>query len=160
MTRVLAAVTALAAACAVWFGIEAASLSPGDNAALVDQAATAEVTAEVGDAVKAVFSYDYANLARTDRAAADVLVGEAVTQYRDQFALARQRATEKKLIRTTTIRAAGVRSLRGDEASVLLFVDQQTVTPDGGAPQSSVGQLSVTAKKVDGRWKLSSLTAL
>jgi Mce-associated membrane protein len=160
MTRILAAVVVLALGCAVWFGIETASLSPGDNQALVDPAATADVTSEVSDAVKAVFSSDYATLARTERAAAEVLTGDAVRQYQAQFASARTRAVTEKLVRTTTVRAAGVRSLKGDEASLLLFLDQQTVTQGGGAPSSSVAQLSVTAKRVDGRWKLATLTAL
>jgi Mce-associated membrane protein len=160
MTRVLAAVVALALGCAVWFGIETASLHPGDNLALVDPAATASVSAEVSDAVKAVFSYDYANLARTERAASEVLTGDAVRQYQAQFASARTRAASEKLTRTTTVRAIGVRTLQGDDASLLLFLDQQTVAQGGGAPSSSVAQLAVTAKRVDGRWKLSSLTAL
>ncbi|EOD66476.1 hypothetical protein [Amycolatopsis vancoresmycina] len=160
MTRVLALVVVLALACTAWFTIETASLSPGDNAALVDSAATAAVSSEVSDAVKAVFSYDYANLARTERAAADVLTGDAIRQYQAQFASARTRASAEKLVRTTTVRAVGVRSLRGDEASLLLFLDQQTVAQGGGAPTSSVAQLAVTAKRVDGRWKLATLTAL
>ncbi|MFJ7217050.1 hypothetical protein [Amycolatopsis sp. NPDC098790] len=160
MTRVLAVVVALALGCAVWFGIETASLSPGDNQALVDSAGTAAVASEVSDAVKSVFSYDYANLARTERAASQVLTGDAVRQYQDQFASARARASAEKLVRTTTVRAVGVRSLVGDDASLLLFLDQQTVAQGGGAPSSSVAQLAVGAKRVDGRWKLASLTAL
>ncbi|WP_410609188.1 hypothetical protein [Amycolatopsis sp. lyj-109] len=160
MTRVLVLVVALALGCTAWFGIEAASLSPGDNLALVDGPATADVSSSVSDAVKAVFSYDYANLARTERAAADVLTGDAVRQYQAQFASARTRVSAEKLTRTTTVRAIGVRSLRGDSADLLLFLDQQTVAQGGGAPTSSVAQLAVTAKRVDGRWKLATLTAL
>ncbi|MEV6910513.1 hypothetical protein [Amycolatopsis sp. NPDC051071] len=158
--RILTAIIVLAAGCAVWFGLEASSLGSDGNAALVDQAATAEVADQVGAGVKAVFSYDYSNLERTERAAADVLVGEATGQYRDQFASARERAEEQKLVRTTTVRSLGVRSLRGDQAEVLLFLDQQTLTPGGAAPRSSVSQLSVTAVRIDGRWKISQLTAL
>ncbi len=160
MTRVLVLVVALALGCTVWFGTEAASLSPGDNLALVDSSATASVSSEVSDAVKAVFSYDYANLPRTERAASEVLTGDAVRQYQAQFASARPRATAEKLIRTTTVRAIGVRSLRGDSAELLLFLDQQTVAQGGGAPTSSVAQLAVTAKRIDGRWKLATLAAL
>ncbi|WP_370972754.1 hypothetical protein [Amycolatopsis sp. cg9] len=159
MIRVLSAIVVVALGCAVWFGVETASLSPGSNQALVDSAATASVSAEVSDAVKAVFSYDYANLARTERAASQVLTGDAVGQYQSQFASARTRAAAEKLVRTTTVRAAGVRSLVGDDASLLLFLDQQTVGP-GGALSSSVAQLAVTARRVDGQWKISSLTAL
>ena len=160
MTRALVLLVALAVGCTAWFGIEAASLSPGDNQALVDLSATSDVSSSVSDAVKAVFSYDYANLARTERAAAEVLTGDAVGQYRAQFASARTRATSEKLTRTTTVRAVGVRSLRGDSADLLLFLDQQTVAQGGGAPTSSVAQLAVTAKRIDGRWKLATLTAL
>ncbi|WP_410632611.1 hypothetical protein [Amycolatopsis sp. cmx-4-83] len=159
MIRVLTAIVVVALGCAVWFGVEAASLSPGSNQALVDSAATASVSAEVSDAVKSVFSYDYANLARTERAAAEVLTGDAVGQYQAQFTSARTRAAAEKLVRTTTVRAVGVRSLVGDDASLLLFLDQQTVG-SGGALSSSVAQLAVTARRVDGRWKISSLTAL
>ncbi|ANN16492.1 hypothetical protein SD37_13075 [Amycolatopsis orientalis] len=158
--RLLVALIVLATGCAVWFGLEASSLGSDGNAALVDQAATAEVADQVGAGVKAVFSYDYSNLARTERAAADVLTGEATGQYRDQFASARKRAEDQKLVRTTTVRSAGVRSLRGEEAEVLLFLDQQTIAATGGTPQSTVSQLSVTARRVDGRWKISRLTAL
>ncbi|GAA4528398.1 hypothetical protein [Amycolatopsis samaneae] len=160
LARLLAGIVVVALGCAVWFGVETGLLDSGDNAALVDQTATAEVTEQVGAAVKAVFSYDYANLARTERAAAEVLAGDAVAQYRDQFAAARKRAEEQKLVRTTTVRSLGVRELRGDDASVLLFLDQQTLAPGGGAPQTSVAQLSVTAKRVDGRWRLSRLDTL
>ncbi|UOX84932.1 hypothetical protein MUY14_24290 [Amycolatopsis sp. FBCC-B4732] len=159
MIRVLTAIVVVALGCAVWFGVEAASLSPGSNQALVDSAATASVSAEVSDAVKSVFSYDYANLARTERAAAEVLTGDAVGQYQAQFTSARTRAAAEKLVRTTTVRAVGVRSLVGDDASLLLFLDQQTVG-SGGALSSSVAQLAVTARRVDGHWKISSLTAL
>ncbi|MCR6490446.1 hypothetical protein M8542_47340 [Amycolatopsis sp. OK19-0408] len=158
MTRVLALIVVVALGCAVWFGVEGASLSPGDNQALVDSAATSLVVSEVSDAVKSVFSYDYANLARTERAASDVLVGDAVREYQGQFAAARGRAAAEKLVRTTTVRAVGVRSLVGDSASLLLFLDQQTV--GSSSSSSSVSQLAVEARRVDGRWKLSGLTAL
>ncbi|WP_290055560.1 hypothetical protein [Amycolatopsis solani] len=159
MNRVLSAIVVVCLGCAVWFGVEAASLSPGSNQALVDSTATASVSAEVSDAVKSVFSYDYANLARTERAASQVLTGDAVGQYQGQFASARTRAAAEKLVRTTTVRAVGVRSLVGDDASLLMFLDQQTVA-SGGALSSSVAQLAVTARRVDGHWKISSLTAL
>lgn len=157
---IAAGVAGIAAACAVWFGVQASLLQPEDDAALVDQAATAEVTQQVGAAVKAVFSYDYANLDRTERAASDVLTGNAVQQYQSQFAAARKRATDEKVVRTTTVRSIGVRSLRGDDASLLLFLDQQTILPGGGAPKSSAGQLSVTAHRVDGQWKITGMDPL
>jgi Mce-associated membrane protein len=156
----LAAVLVLVIGCAVWFGLESAWLRPADNAALVDQAGTAQVTEQVGAGVKAIFSYDYTNFARTERAAADVLVDGAIGQYRDGFAAARKLAQEQKLMRATTIRSIGVRELLGDEAKVLVFLDQQTLRTEGNQQDSTHAYLDITAKRVDGAWKIASMTAL
>ncbi|WP_153036962.1 hypothetical protein [Amycolatopsis sp. YIM 10] len=159
----LTAVVVLATGCAVWFGVEAGRLSEGDpsaNLALVDTAATAEVSDQVGAAVKAIFSYDYANLDRTERAAGGLLVDKAVNQYRDSFAAAKRQAEAEKLVRTTTIRSAGVRELRADSARLLIFLDQQTLRPGENGQTSSAAHLDVHAKKIDGSWKIAELTAL
>ncbi|WP_341770773.1 hypothetical protein [Amycolatopsis arida] len=165
-TRLLVAltvVTVLGAGAATWFGIEAAALRAGDperNAAVVDAAATEEVSAQVAAAVKAVFSYDYANLARTERAAAAVLVDRAVEQYREHFAAARERAERERLTRSTTVRAIGVTELRGPEARLLVFLDQQTVREGDDTVETSTGHLDIVARHVDGQWKIAALTAL
>jgi Mce-associated membrane protein len=159
----LAGVIVLALGCAVWFGIQTRALTAGDpagNVALVDQTETTSVADQVGAGVKAIFSYDYSNLPRTERAAADILVDSAVTQYRASFAAAEKQAEEQKLIRTTTVRSIGVREIRGDRATVLLFLDQQTLHTANNRQDSTGAQLDITAKRVDGRWKIASLTAL
>ncbi|WP_370942934.1 hypothetical protein AB5J62_28145 [Amycolatopsis sp. cg5] len=160
MKRLLAGLAALFVAAAVWFAVESASVRSVDNTALVDARATAEVIDQVGAGVKAVFSYDYANLPRTERAASDVLTGEAVTQYRADFAAARTQAETGKLVRTTTIRSIGVQTLRGDDATLLLFLDQQTLHTESNQQESTAAQLAVTAHRTDGRWKLTTLTPL
>ncbi|MEU4673312.1 hypothetical protein AB0F91_36500 [Amycolatopsis sp. NPDC023774] len=160
MKRWSIAVTVVALACVVWFALQASALRPRDDDALVDQATTTQVRDQVSAAVKALFSYDYANLDRTTRAAASVLSGPAVGQYHAQFATASKRATDGELIRTTIVRSAGVRTLHGDDATLLLFLDQQTIPPGGGAPRSSVAQLAVTAHRVDGSWKITGLDPL
>ncbi|QWF77537.1 hypothetical protein [Amycolatopsis sp. CA-230715] len=158
LLAVLTAVIVLATATAVWSGIKAASLG-SDNAALADTGATAEVTEQVGAAVKAIFSFDYANLDRTERASAGMLVDNAVGQYRRSFAAAKKQAGDQKLVRSTTIREIGVRDLHDDTARLLVFVDQQTI---GGPPDqaSSTAHLDIGARKVDGTWKIADLIAL
>jgi Mce-associated membrane protein len=161
--KVLAAVAVVALGCAAWFGAEAHGLTSGgsaDNSALVDTAATSAVTDQIGAGVKAVFSYDYSDLARTERAAADMLVGSAAASYHASFAAAEKQAADQKLVRTTTVRSVGVRELRGDRATVLLFLDQQTLHTVGDQQDSSAAQLLVTAERIDGRWKISALTPL
>lgn len=161
--KVLAAVVVVALGCAAWFGVEAHVLTSSDsagNTALVDTATTSAVTDQVGAGVKAVFSYDYSDLARTERAAADVLVDSAATTYHASLAAAEKQATDQKLVRTTTVRSIGVQELRGDRATVLLFLDQQTLHTVGDQQDSSAAQLLVTAERVDGRWKIATLTPL
>ncbi|TVT38729.1 hypothetical protein FNH05_24290 [Amycolatopsis rhizosphaerae] len=154
----LTAVVVLGGGLAVWSALEANALSSG-NAALADQAATAEVRDQVGAAVKAIFSYDYGNLARTDRAVASVLVDQAVTQYQAGYTAAKQQATDQKLVRTTTVGSAGVRDLTADTAHLLLFVDQQTLNTVSNQQTSASGCLEILARKIDGTWKIASLTA-
>lgn len=159
LLAVLTAVVVLAAGFAVVSALRADAVH-GGNRAVADQAATAEVADQVGAGVKAIFSYDYGNLARTERAAASVLVDEAVAQYRTGYAAAEQQATEQKLVRTTSISSIGVADLRGDTAHLLVFVDQQTLTTTSNQQSSASSALSVTARKVDGAWKIASMTAL
>jgi len=42
----------------------------------------------------------------------------------------------------------------------LLFLDQQTLHTADNQQDSAGAQLDITAKRVDGRWKIASLTAL
>lgn len=160
VTAVLAAVAVLATAVAVWAGVRAQQLSePGDNAALADPRATREVTDRVTQAVQAVFSYDYGNLARTERAADSMLAGDAVGQYERGFADARERARAQRLVRTTTVRSVGVRSLGGDEARVLALLDQQTLhTAEGNRRESNTTALELTVERRAGEWKITDLT--
>ncbi|NIH79442.1 hypothetical protein [Amycolatopsis viridis] len=153
---VLTAVIVLAGGFAGWAAVQAGRWHTA-NEALADTTATGEVGEQISAGLKAVFSYDYGNLARTERAAAAVLVDEAVTQYRDTFAAAGQQASAQKLIRTTTVSALGVQDLRGGTARVLAFLDQQTLNTTTGQQTSSSAALAVTARKVDGAWKIAAL---
>lgn len=156
---VLTAVAVLAAGIAVVSALRAGALHDG-NQAVADTAATTEVTDQVGSGVKAIFSYDYGNLARTERAASSVLVDEAVGQYQAGYAAAKQQAADQELVRTTTISSIAVQDLRGDTAHLLVFLDQQTLATRSNRQSSASAALSVTARKVDGTWKIASMTAL
>nr|WP_116042358.1 hypothetical protein [Amycolatopsis palatopharyngis] len=159
---VLSVIVVLATVSAVWSGLRAGELTAGDpagNVAFVDDAATNELREQVGAAVKALFSYDYSNLARTERAADSLLVGDAVVQYESSFAAAREQALEQQLVRTTTIRSAGVDELRGDTARLLVILDQQTLRTETNEQTSSAAVLDVVATRSGGEWKIASLAA-
>ncbi|TNC29239.1 hypothetical protein FG385_02280 [Amycolatopsis alkalitolerans] len=153
------AVVVLMAGFAVFAALRVGSLH-GGNRALADTAATTQVSDQVGAGIKAIFSYDYDNLGRTERAAASVLVGDAVGQYQSGYAAAEQQAVDQKLVRTTTISSIAVSQLNGDTAQLLIFVDQQTLATTSNQQSSASAALSVSARKIDGTWKISNLTAL
>lgn len=155
----LTAVLVLAAGFTIVAAVRVSAL-PGDNAAVTDQAATTEVATQVSDGVKAIFSYDYANLPRTERAAASVLVDAAVAQYQSGYPQAKQQAADQKLVRTTSVSSIGVQDLRGDTAHLLLFLDQQTLVTTSNQQSSASAALAVTARRMDGSWKIASLNAL
>jgi Mce-associated membrane protein len=65
---------------------------------------------------------------------------------------------EQKLTLTTHVVRAGVTSLKGDTAQLLVFLDQVTER-EGKKPTSAAAQLSVTAERRDGNWLITELKA-
>ncbi|MEV5583608.1 hypothetical protein AB0L39_34270 [Streptomyces parvus] len=127
LPAVLCALTVLLGAFAVWAFASASSLrdEPArQNAALTDIGGTSEVKGRISEAVGAVFSYDYASPARSDRAANTYLTGRAVQQHKDMLADVREQAPKQKLVLTTTVTESGVEFLDGDLARLLIFADQ------------------------------------
>ncbi|MFC7217714.1 hypothetical protein ACFQLX_05935 [Streptomyces polyrhachis] len=128
------------------------------NTALTDPAATATVTGAVGESLSRVFTYSPASTETTEAAAADLLDGRAKKQYETLFGQVRKRVAEQKLTLTTHVVRAGAVRLSGDDATVLVFLDQ--VTERAGAEPSSVAaQVSVTAKRRDGQWLITDMTS-
>ncbi|MGW0522028.1 hypothetical protein [Crossiella sp. NPDC003009] len=160
LVTVLSVVLVLATGLAVWAGIAASALRPSDNSALVDNATTDLVLRQVTDAVRDTFSYDHADTGRTEQAANRVLTDRAIEQYRELFAEVRKVAPEQKLVLTTTIRAAGVRELRGDRATVLVFVDQQMLRTRDNAQNSGAAQLEVGVRREGEAWRIVELRVL
>lgn len=155
----IAALAVLAMGAAIWFAVQT-QLMRGGNTALAEPDATAEVTDEIGDAVKAVFTYNYEDPERSQRAAERLLVGEAVDQYDTAFDEVRDSADEKELVRSSTVRVAGVQELQDDDAQMLVLVDQQTRRNDIEAQESSTVFLDIEAERVDGEWKIVSMREL
>ncbi|HEX2312416.1 MAG TPA: hypothetical protein VHJ17_01695 [Thermomonospora sp.] len=134
-------------------GGEAAS----DNRALVDTEATTRVVGDVSNAVTRVFSYTSDGTAQAERAAAETLSGQAAADYRRLIGKVRAQAPQQRLTLTTRVVRAGVSSLTGDTARLLVFLDQ-TATRAGrpnGTPAAA--QLTVTARLIDGRWRITEL---
>lgn len=161
LPALLALVAVLLGTTAVWFGVSAAQLrnSPAaSNAALTDAAATAEVKRQVTNAINTVFSYDYANIAKTEQSARRLLTGSASAEYEQLIGTVKQQAPQQKLVLTTSVVSAGVVMLQGDRARLLVFADQRNVRSDTGEASYAGAQFAVDAVRVGGVWKISHLS--
>ncbi|GGU22998.1 hypothetical protein [Streptomyces lavendofoliae] len=123
------------------------------NRALSDTEATSRVADEVGGALTRVFSYGPGDTAATREAARRLLAGTAARQYEALFGQVEQRAARQGLTLTTHVVRAGVTRLDDRGAHLLVFLDQ--VAQRAGKPATTVAaQLSVTAERRDGRWRI------
>ncbi|QUQ66366.1 hypothetical protein [Kutzneria sp. CA-103260] len=152
------AVIVVALAATGWFLLNQAP--PMANTALVDTTTTSQVEAQVKTAVENSFSYDYTDTARTEKAAKAVLVGDAMREYEQLFAKVRTQASEQQLVLVSTVRAIAVRELKGDDATLLVFVDQQAVRTGDNGNTSTSAQLTVVAHRTGDSWRITGLTVL
>jgi Mce-associated membrane protein len=156
----LAAFTVVMAGLAVWFTLEARATNDvvAHNTALSDVAGTAEAGKQISAALGTVFSYRYDDPAKGEQAAKDVLTGPALAQYGQLFGQVRKLAAEQKLVVTSTAVVSGVKLLDGDRAALLVFLDQ-TGTRGDGQRSTGAAQLSVTAERVAGKWRVTGMSA-
>ncbi|WP_406341532.1 hypothetical protein [Streptomyces sp. NBC_00648] len=128
------------------------------NHALTDRAATDEVLGEVGAAVSRVFSYGPRTLTRTRADAHALLRGQAAKEYDALFGQVQQRVRGQELTLTTRVDRAGVTRLTGTRAELLLFLDQTSVRR-GGKETTVAAQLSVSAGRDGGHWRITAIKA-
>lgn len=153
----LVAALVIAVSLGAWFRGAANELTgstAATNKALIDKAATAEVSAQISDAVKRVYSYDFARLDDNERAAGEVVTGPFVDSFHQQFAKIRQLAPPQQAVVVASVPAIAVKSLDGDRAIVLVFLDQQARQAGKDKPLLATGRLSITAQRVDSHWKI------
>lgn len=164
----LTLLTVLLGCFAAWAAGKASALHDSTvtgNTALTDTARTSEVKGTVAQAVNAVFSYDYADPARTDDAAKLVLTGQAVQQYAAMIAEVKKQARAQKLVLTTTVTDTGVEMIDGDRARVLVFADQSntataasTTNADTSADTTyAAAMFAVDVVRQDGTWKIATI---
>jgi Mce-associated membrane protein len=144
---------------AIWFGVAASSTGNGvdtQNIAVTDPAATAAVKQQIDKAFSTTFSYNYADTAKTLRAARTLLTGKAVGQYESLFKVVEQQAPKQKLVLTTTVTNSGVERLTGNTARVLIFANQRD-TSGSHQISDSGAMLAINAVRVNGQWKIASI---
>ncbi|MFI0479231.1 hypothetical protein [Actinomadura sp. 9N215] len=159
----LGALTIAFGVAAAWLHGQAGDLAGAASArndALTDNARTAEVKGQITTAVNTAFSYNYADVAKTEKAAQEVLTGKAVQQYNELFALVRKQAPAQKQVLTTTVTDSAVKSLTADDARLLIFADQRNIRTDKNETSYSAAVFAVNAVHADGAWKISNIDTL
>jgi Mce-associated membrane protein len=144
----------------IWAAVAAHDLraSAGTaNGALVDASATQGVKKAVTNAVNTIFSYSYADTARTRAAAQQLLTGPAIRQYNQLFALVQQQAPREKLVVTTRVTNIGVELLTGGQARLLVFANQQDSSAGTSKATYGGAMFAVTAVNQHGRWQIESI---
>ncbi|MFJ3697050.1 hypothetical protein ACIPW9_23345 [Streptomyces sp. NPDC090052] len=159
---VLAVLTVLLGGFAAYAGTRASALHDSaatSNGALSDVARTTEVKGQVTSAVNALFSYDYTNTAKADRAAATLLTGKAVKQHKDMLAAVRAQAAKQKLVLTTTVTESGVELIDGDRARVLLYADQSNTDTAAKKDRTTyaAAMFAVDAVRGGGKWRIANI---
>lgn len=156
----LATVLTVVGAALWWAAYDARTDPVVENLAVHDATATGQVRDEVSAALVSVLSYDFADPAATDRAADEVLAGDARREYDQLVATLHEKAPGQQLVLTAQVEAVGVKELDADSAELLVFLDQSSRRATDEEASFSAAQLAVTAERSDGRWRITGLTPL
>ncbi len=152
---VLAVVAVLLAGLAIWFRGEADGLESGDqNRALTDSATTSEVVGNLKSAIETTFSYNYTDLASTQKAVDETLTGKARCEYDQLFGQVKKLAPKQKIVMVTAVREIALIRLDGDRAEALVFIDQSSTRVDVNNSVAGEAQFAVIAHREGDDWKI------
>ena len=159
LPALLVIVGLLLAGGAVIFKINANEVSAAtSNTALLDVAKTAQVKDQVSKAAETLFSYDFNDIAKTENAAKDLLVGDEVRgKYDKLMGEVKRLAPTQKMIVTSKVTRSGVILLNGDLAKVMVFIDQSSTRADTKQTSAGSAQLHLNAELQDGKWKITDM---
>ncbi|MBN9619740.1 MAG: hypothetical protein J0H43_08410, partial [Actinobacteria bacterium] len=132
----------------------------GDNHALVDSAATGQVISQVSSGLTQVLSYDYRKPQVAQQATSQWLTGQAPQQYALLLNQLKEVSKGQDLVLVAKVISAGVISLQGDNASLLVFVDQQSTRESDQQSSVSGAQVMVSAVRHGDSWQISDLKPL
>ena len=133
------------------------SRSVSYDTALVHSAATSAVNGQVREAVEKSFSYNFADVESTEKAAKELLTGKALCQYDAVFGPVREIAPQQKLVVTVRVVSSAVSSLKDGRATVLVFADQVTTRTTDNQSGGGTAMLRVSAVDEGGRWKIDNM---
>ncbi|SDN77026.1 hypothetical protein [Lentzea jiangxiensis] len=127
------------------------------DSALVDSATTSAVNGQVREVVEKSFSYNFADVEATEKAAKELLTGKALCQYNAVFGPVKEVAPQQKLVVTVRVVSSAVSSLKDGRAAVLVFADQVTTRTTDNQTGGGTAMLRVSAVDDGGRWKIDNM---
>ena len=130
-----------------------------DNRALTDTDATTKAIGDVSNALTRVFTYGPDDTATAERAATESLTGHAAADYQRLFGQVKQQVVAQRLTLKTHVVRAGLISLNGGRAQLLVFLDQVATRASKALGTPAAAQLSVTAELKDGLWRITEIKA-
>jgi Mce-associated membrane protein len=160
LPAVLGVATVLLGGFGAWATVQAhnqRAANAQQNLALTNGPATSAVRHQVSSAIQAIFSYSYADTAKTRRDAQNLLTGPAIRQYNQLFSLVQKDAPTQKLVVTTSVTNSGVEFLTGSRARILIFANQQDSRAGTGQTSYAGAMFAVTAVLTGGTWKISNI---
>ncbi|WP_298441544.1 hypothetical protein [Gordonia sp. (in: high G+C Gram-positive bacteria)] len=124
----------------------------GDDAPSTASSSQAAVLGVANDYAVKLSSFDYRDLDKNRTAIAAMSTADFGKKYDEMVKALTEIVANGKGEATAEVSHSAVESLKGDQATVLLFVDQtakNVVAPEG---RSQPYRMVVKLKKVDGRW--------
>jgi len=135
----------------------AAQRDTRDNIAVVDQKATADLLERADSVIEQVFSYSYEKLAERDQLLAELTTEEFREEQDALFAQIEAEAPTRQLTVTCTVAESAAQWLTEDEADVLVFLDQKSVSGVDGQ-ESAAGAMLLASFELSGReWLLTAI---
>ncbi len=122
-----------------------------------DAAAAKSAIAAASEGTVAILSYSPETLDRDFASARSHLTGDFLSYY-NQFTdqIVAPAARQKSVKTTALVVRAALTELHPDSATVLVFVNQSTVSADRHEPSLSASSVLVKLTKADGKWLISS----
>lgn len=124
-----------------------------------DEAAQQQVLQAATDGAVAMLTYSPENLDEAMATAKAHLTGDFLSYYSD-FAqqIVAPAAREKEVSTTASVVSAAVTDMNPDSATVLLFINQQTMSNERTEPSLAASTVIVNLTKIDGAWLISEFT--
>lgn len=131
-----------------------------DNLAVVDAETTADLLERANDVVEQVMSYDYRDLATRRTLVADLTTDDFQEDQGGLFDQIDTQAPAQQLTLTSTVADSAARSIVDDEAEVLVFLDQTSLSGVSQQEGRSGVMFLATFERSDGEWLLDEIEAL